>query len=110
MFTAAFFTEAMWDDSFWPSADPTLSTTTLSTTWLDTDGDPFASQSLDYVVKDATNGVIASGTAATDGAGVLTVSVSAAYAGQSLLIHVENVSSTMVTTGKFHGTQVAVAA
>ena len=110
MFAPAFFSSAMWDNRFWPGTDPTLAATTLTTTWLDTNGDPFAVQALDYVVKNSTNGIVVSGTGTTDGSGVLGVNVPEAYSGQKLLIHVENVSSSMVTTGKFHGTKVATAA
>ena len=79
------------------------------TTWVFS-GSPYASQSLDYIVKSSDNIIIAYGTASTDGSGVLTVSIDAAYSGQKVLVHVENVSSDMSTTGKVHGTQVVTAA
>lgn len=110
MFTPAFFTSEMWDGRFWPGYEPSLAFGVLTTTWLDSAGDPFAVQALDYVVKNSSNGIVTSGTATTNANGVLSVNVPEVYIGQKLLIHVENVSSSMVTTGKFHGTQVATVA
>lgn len=104
------------DSAIWAQATVTVDasaagsgTTTLTTTWVFS-GAAFASQSLSYVVKDRDDAVIASGSSSTDASGVLTVSVPDTYSGQKLLIHVENVSSSMTTSGKVHGTQVATAA
>ncbi len=47
---------------------------------------------------------------ATDGTGKLEIDVPIVYSGMSLMIHVENVGSDMVTTGKVHGAQVALVA
>jgi len=84
-------------------------TTTVSSTWVFS-GAAYASQPLDYIVKSADNTILASGTATTNASGVLTVSISAAYSGQKVLVHVENVGSAMTTAGKVHGTQVVTAA
>jgi hypothetical protein len=84
-------------------------TTTVSSTWVFS-GAAYASQPLDYIVKSADNTILASGTATTNASGVLTVSISAAYSGEKVLVHVENVGSAMTTAGKVHGTQVVTAA
>lgn len=109
MFAAKTFASRNFAAATWLGAGQSAATVTLTTTWVFS-GAAFASQALGYVVKDSDDLVIASGSATTDGSGVLTVDVPGSYNGQKLLIHVENVSSSMTTSGKVHGTQVATAA
>jgi hypothetical protein len=80
-------------------------TVNVSTTWL-VSGSPFASQSLDYIVRGSENEILSYGTATTDGSGALLTPVPATYSGDKVMVHVENVGSSMDTTGKFHGVQV----
>lgn len=100
---------AHWDAKHFVGAPDIGATTTVTTTWI-FGGAAFASQSLDYVVKSPDNTIIASGTAATNGAGELVLTIDAIYSGLPVLVHVENVGTAMTTTGKVHGTQVATAA
>lgn len=109
MFNASTFIAVHWDADHWIGAPDIGSMTTVSTTWIFS-GAAYASQSLDYIVKSADNTIIASGTASTNGSGVLTISIDAVYSGQKVLVHVENVGTAMTTAGKVHGTQVVTAA
>jgi len=84
-------------------------TAVFATTWR-FGGAPFVNQALSYVIKDQNDQVILTGDGATDGTGKLEIDVPIMYSGMSLMIHVENVGSDMVTTGKVHGTQVALVA
>lgn len=109
MFNASHFLSRHWDAKHFIGSPDIGGTTTIATTWV-FGGVVFANQSLDYVVKGPANQILASGTASTDGSGVLTVSISDDYSGQKVLVQVENVSTDMVTTGRVHGSQVATAA
>jgi len=109
MFNQSHFIAGHWDAKHWIGAPDIGATTTVSTTWIFS-GAAYASQALDYIVKAADNTILASGTASTNGSGVLTVSIDAIYSGQKVIVHVENVSTDMTTAGKVHGTQVVTAA
>lgn len=109
MFNQSHFIAGHWDAKHWIGAPDIGGTTTVSTTWV-FEGVAYASQSLDYIVKAADNTILASGTASTNGSGVLTISIDAVYSGLPVLVHVENVGSAMTTAGKVHGTQVVTAA
>lgn len=109
MFNQSHFIAGHWDADHWIGAPDIGASTTVSTTWI-FEGSAYASQSLDYIVKASDNTILASGTAATNTSGVLTIAIDASYSGQKVLVHVENVGSDMTTSGKRHGTQVVTAA
>jgi len=83
--------------------------TTVSTTLLRS-GVAFANQTLDYVVFNSANAVIAQGVASTNGSGVLTVYIPIVYSGQKVMLYVENVGTNMLTSGRFYAAAVEVAA
>lgn len=109
MFNASHFLSRHWDAKHFIGSPDIGGTTTVSTTWVFS-GVPFANQSLDYVVKGPLNQILAVGTASTNASAVLINTISDDYSGQPVLVHVENVSADMVTTGRVHGSQVATAA
>lgn len=105
MFNQSMFIASTFDAATFIGSPDVGGTINVSTTWL-VGGSPFASQSLDYIVRDSANLIIAYGTATTDGSGALLTPVPTTYDGDQVMVHVENVGSDMVTTGKFHGVQV----
>lgn len=96
------------DSNMYATATITVQGTTMAATthWV-YEGVDFANTALDYVIKAADNTIITSGTGTTDTNGNLVVEIDTAYAGQSVLVHVENVTTTMNTSGKVHGCQPA---
>ena len=100
-------TQAHWRAAHW-DADHFISdvTTSVTTNWV-YEGVPFANQSLDYIVRNSNNVVITSGTDTTDVNGNLVIIIDAIYLNQTVLVHVENVTTTMNTSGKVHGCQPA---
>lgn len=84
-------------------------TTTVATDWT-YGGVALASTTLDYWVISAADQVVASGSATTNGAGRLTVTLPAQYSGDEVLVVVNNVAADMATATRFHGQQVATAA
>lgn len=105
MFQAATFSANVFAPRVFIGRGASVATVTLETTWT-FGGSLFVSQSLDYVVKDGQNNIIAYGTASTNGSGVLSIEINVRYSGQKVVVHVENVGASGDTTGKVHGTQV----
>jgi len=108
-FGQSYFGQSYFDAGMFGGASvPEASDATVVTTWI-FDGVPFANESVDYIVKAGTNEIIATGTATTNGSGVLSISVPGSYLGQKLVVQWENVAADGATSGRFHGTQVVVA-
>lgn len=105
MFQATTFSANVFAPRVFIGRGASVAAVTLATTWT-FGGSPFVSQPLDYVVKDGQNNIITSGSASTNGSGVLEIALDETYSGQKVVVQVENVGASGDTTGKVHGTQV----
>lgn len=88
-----------------PATGPVSAGIVASRPWKNA-GVVMSGVTLDYWIISASDEVIASGSKVTDSTGKLTVTVSSQYVGQSVNMVVNNLSSSMETSGKFHGQQV----
>lgn len=95
--------QAVYNDSVVTVSAASTGTVTMSCIRA---GVPLSNQSFDYVVKAIGGVLIASGTAITNGSGMLAISVPGEYVGQQVMSFVENVSATMVATGKVYRVRV----
>ena len=78
-------------------------------TTLRRNGNVLAGVSLDYWIISSADALITSGSDVTDSTGTFSVQIQEQYAGQSVLVVVNNLSSDMETTGRFHGQHVVIA-
>jgi hypothetical protein len=71
-------------------------------------GVPLALLALDYWIINSADEVIASGTATTDADGILSITLSAGYSGESVNVVVNNLGLDMSTAGKVQKQYVVV--
>jgi hypothetical protein len=83
----------------------TVSVVTMMTSWRSNSA-PFANQQLDYFVFTNNDILISSGTSTTNSLGQLELTLPAIYAGQAVLVVVNNLDASMSTAGKVHSQQV----
>lgn len=69
-------------------------------------GVPLPLLALDYWIINSADAVIASGTATTDADGILSITLSAGYTGQTVNVVVNNLGLDMSTAGKVQGQKV----
>lgn len=101
MFNPALFTKDVWPDVFWPSlAEASYGYVSIGP--IKRKETVMSGQQYDYWIIDALDELITSGSAVTNAAGYINTTISNTYAGQKVLVVINNLAYDMETSGRFH--------